>query len=136
MRKLFNRVHNKYPFLNSVFSVIFGAVLSYLFSNIIDTWRQNGTLRQKVLACFLFAAFVSVVAVYYKIYYTDQRATTVLEKEREKSEIQRIKNEREMVTSLFKEGTKEIQNENLTIKEKTEIFKQISLVTNDNKRRL
>jgi len=136
MREKFINLHKKFPFLNSVISLVLGAVMSYLFSNIVDVWKQHGTLRQKSIACIVFIILIVLASVYYKFFYSEHRKITALEKEREKSEIQRIKNEREMATSLYKQGTKEMENEYLTIKQKAEIYKQISLVTYDNKREL
>lgn len=134
MMKLFDGLLKKYPFLDSVISLIFGAVIGYLFQNTVDVWKQGGTIKEKALSLILFAVSLFTASAYYKFFYSKYRKTTKLEIEREKSEIQWIKNEREMITSLYKQGTKAIEKEDLSIIEKAEIVKQISSVANDNKR--
>lgn len=136
MKTIFNYLLKKYPFLDSVISLIFGAIIGYLFQYIFDVWGQGGATKEKVIACTLFAVSILVASIYYKFFYSKDRNTTALEKEREKSEIQWIKNEREMITSLYKQGTKAMEKEDLSIIEKAEIVKQISSVTNDNKREI
>lgn len=108
--------------------------MSFLFTNVIDVWKSHGSTKHKIIACAFFIFLIIIAAVYYKYFSADSVLLSSLEKEREMSEIQRIKNETEMTTILFKEGSKEIQKDNLTISQKTEIFKQINLVINDNKR--
>ena len=122
MRQKFVRLHKKYLFLNSVVSLVFGAAMSYLFSSIVEVWKTNSSIKQKIISCAWFIIVVIVATIYYKYFSSDSSSLTSLEKEREKSEIERIKNETEMTTILYKEGSKEIQNDNLTIKQKTEIF--------------
>lgn len=136
MKTFFNNLHKKYPFLDSVISLIFGAVIGYLFQNVIDVWKQSGTVKEKVISFILFAVSILIASVYYKFFYSKDKKTTELEKEREKSKIQWIKNEREMITSLYKQGAKAMEKEDLSIIEKAEIVKHISSVTNDNKREI
>lgn len=134
MNEKLNSLYRRFPFLDSVISLIFGAVLSYLFPNVIDAWRQSRPIEERIVISLLFVTAVVVMSVYYKFFYSTSKKATILEKEREKNEIQRLKSEREIIASLYREGTKAIEKEDLSIIEKTEIFKQINLVTNDNKR--
>lgn len=71
---------------------------------------------------------------YYKQIYRSTRERSRLEKEKEKSEIQRLKDEREMISSLYKSVIKTMENDDIPIVEKTKIVNQINLVINDNKR--
>ena len=74
------------------------------------------------------------MSVYYKFFYSFTRKTSSLEKEREKNEIRRLRSERELIISLYKQGTRAIENSDLSITEKAKIVKQINLVINENKR--
>lgn len=134
MKTILNSLLKKIPFLDSVISLIFGTVAGHLFQNIIDIWKQSGTLKEKALSCIYFIILLLIAYFYYKFLYSKDRNTTELEKERNKSEIQRIKNERDMISSLYKQGKKAMENEDLSIVEKAEIVKQINSVTYDNKR--
>lgn len=136
MKKIFNNLYKKYPFIDSVISLLFGAVIGHLFQSVVNVWQQGGTVEEKIKISALFALLIIVASVYYRFFYSKDSKTTELEKEREKSEIQWIKNEREMISSLYKQGTKAMEKEDLSIKEKAEIVKQISSITNDNKREI
>ena len=94
-------LHKRFPFLNSIISLVFGAVSSCLFQSVVDSWRNKGTIRQKLGAGVLFLVIIVVAFFYYRSFYADYIKKTTLEKETEKSEIQRIKKESELVASLY-----------------------------------
>lgn len=123
----------RFPYIDSVISLTFGGITSYLFQSTIDTWKQHGNTKDKVIISILLVATIIIMLLYYRLLYSNNRKVTALEKEKEKNEIQRLKDEREMFSSLYKQGTKAIEMEDLSIVEKAEIVKQINLVTNDNK---
>lgn len=135
MSKWVNALHKKFPFLNNVISLILGAVISYTIQFFIDTLRQSAHLGVKIFSLFVFSVSIALTIMYFKFFSSDSgRKMEFLEIEREKNEIQRLKDERIMISCLYKQGTKEIEKDDLSIIEKTEIYKQISLVTKDNKR--
>lgn len=136
MRNQFIKLYEKFPFIDSVISLILGAGISYFFQNVFDVWKLNGTGKEKIIATASFIVSIIITLAYYKFFYSKNKRATALEKEREKNEIQRLKNEREMIRSLYKQGAKAMEKDELSIIEKVEIIKQISLVSKDNKREI
>ncbi|WP_130871124.1 hypothetical protein [Intestinimonas massiliensis (ex Afouda et al. 2020)] len=134
MKDILNKVYKRFPFMDSVVSLLFGAIISYLFQCLVDTWRSGGTASQKAVICLVFLVTLGIMSGYYRLFYSSAKRRSILEKEREKSEIQRLKSEREMISSLYKQGTKAMEKEDLSIIEKAEIVKQINTVIKDNKR--
>lgn len=134
MKKVLNKLYRKFPFIDSIISLLFGAIISYLFQWLVDIWRGNGTANEKVVICTIFLLTLAIMSVYYKFFYSFTRKTSSLEKEREKNEIRRLRSERELIISLYKQGTRAIENSDLSITEKAKIVKQINLVINENKR--
>ncbi len=135
MIRWIHSLHKKIPFLNNVISLILGAVISYTIQYFVDALRQSVPPKIKIFSLLVLITSIVVTFLYYKFFSPDiGRKTTFLETEQEKNEIQRLKDERAMVSSLYKQGTKEIEKDDLSIIEKAEIYKKISLVTKDNKR--
>lgn len=128
-----NKLYKRFPFVDSVISLLFGAIISYLFQLLVEIWK-NGTVKGKISICLAFGVTTIAMLWYYKQIYRSTRERSRLEKEKEKSEIQRLKDEREMISSLYKSVIKTMENDDIPIVEKTKIVNQINLVINDNKR--
>lgn len=103
MSKWVNALHKKFPFLNNVISLILGAVISYTIQFFIDTLRQSAHLGVKIFSLFVFSVSIALTIMYFKFFSSDSgRKMEFLEIEREKNEIQRLKDERIMISCLYK----------------------------------
>lgn len=134
MSDVLNKLLKRFPFIDSVISLLFGAIISYLFQRFVEIWKNNGTVGEKIIICLVFSVTTIIMLWYYKQLYPSTRKQSRLEKEKEKSEIQRLKDEREMISSLYKSVIKAMENDDIPIIEKTKIVKRINLVIKDNKR--
>lgn len=129
-----NKLLKRFPFIDSVISLLFGAIISYLFQRFVEIWKNNGAVGEKIIICLVFSVTTIIMLWYYKQLYPSTRKRSRLEKEKEKSELQRLKEEREMISGLYKSGKKAMYDDTISIADKTKIVKEITLVTKDNKR--
>lgn len=127
-----NKLLKRFPFIDSVISLLFRAIISYLFQRFVEIWKNNGAVGEKIIICLVFSVTTIIMLWYYNQLYPSTRKRSRLEKE--KSELQRLKEEREMISGLYKSGKKAMYDDTISIADKTKIVKEISLVTKDNKR--
>lgn len=73
MKDILKNLYKKFPFLDSVISLIFGAIISYLFQNLIDVWRKDEAVKEKVIGSVLFLVSIIVMSVYYKFFYSTNK---------------------------------------------------------------
>lgn len=132
MKTFFRDLYRKHPYLDSVLSLIFGAIIGYLFQNIIDTWKLNGTTEDKLRSIIYLLVTIFISGLHYRFFYTKDKESTMLDEEREKSQLQRMKNDDELTKCFMAEAKKELKKENLSITQKAEIL-NLSRTINDNK---
>ncbi len=132
MKKLLDKIHKKFPYLDSVVSLIFGALVGFLLQEFIVSWKNNGLFVINTIGLGVLLIVVLIFAgFYYKSYYTiDERKKSKVEIEQEKSEIKRIKCDRNMMDIIFEQVQKELENDDRTIEQKIRLFEKITAVVN------
>lgn len=121
IKTAFMKLHKKYPFLDSIISLLFGSLIGYIFQELMICFRTDTPFSTRLIMILRFAFCLLIISVYYAFCYPPEKKPSTYEAEKERNLITISKRDRELIDAIAKEAIDKINDKELSITEKCHI---------------
>lgn len=129
MKMMFRKLHKRYPWLDSIISLLLGAIIGYLFQELMNVFRTEESIYTRLVTASGFCIVILLSIGYYSFGYPQEKKPSKYEKEKDRNLINQLENDRKLMEALTKAGIGEIAKDNISFNEKCAVAERIHIIS-------